>query len=406
VDDRDALRLSADAMARNVMQSFQKAMDWRIQTWLHSLCRILVQKEQEMKKGGASADEIKSLMHTEHAVLISTLRAVSGEISVTAASTSFQVLPQRVQKDPENSTESDQNQEPLPKRPRTDPGADDVQCESSSGSTSVMEEELDYQYAVIHRLIFHCLLHLQTPAGYSEISLDVPGTMEGTFLSSDHPVVDYRLRSVVVNLDTNILAAMVERSSRTIVRSSIEAALAQVQNDRAGQPEEQAQSSSTLVSETKVALVAAKEETPPTLVSPAAATTPPRRNASSPPAFITPRGLFNEEVDNKATRLPSASSVLLPIPDDLDDKAPRDPVPRRISPQPSSPELIAGAGELTGSAPPVTPGFRTPPRPAPGGKRLPLISPPVNEGQYHDVPENGPSLPLLVEAACRAMEDN
>ena len=37
VDDRDALRLSSEAMARNIMQSYEKAIHWRIQSWIDSL---------------------------------------------------------------------------------------------------------------------------------------------------------------------------------------------------------------------------------------------------------------------------------------------------------------------------------------------------------------------------------
>ena len=44
VEDRDALRLSAEAMARNLMQSYQKALQWRIQAWIDSLSTLLVRK--------------------------------------------------------------------------------------------------------------------------------------------------------------------------------------------------------------------------------------------------------------------------------------------------------------------------------------------------------------------------
>jgi hypothetical protein len=58
VDDRDALRLSAEAMARNMMQSYQKAMQWRIQqSWVDQLSRVLLSKESLLQEQNASEEE-------------------------------------------------------------------------------------------------------------------------------------------------------------------------------------------------------------------------------------------------------------------------------------------------------------------------------------------------------------
>jgi len=353
VDDRDALRLSADAMARNVLQSIQKAVDWRLQAWIQSLSNVLIQKEQEMVQNGASENNLKTLLNTHEAHLIVVLREVAERIKVTGAGTSFRVLPQRI--------ENEEAKEPAAKKQRT------------AGEPSQFEEE-EYQYKVSHALVFECVVNLQTPAGFSEITLQLPGTMEGTFLSNH---ADFgELRSVNIQIDTDILAAMVEKSCRTIVRSSVESAMEQSTTET--YKEQDATAATT---------------------SPADMTTPPTRKVSSGmtpeavmAAIVTPRKLFTDLPTNSSNDH-SPKSVLFPIPDDLDGGSSD---PRRISPQPiKSPEL---SGNM-----PFTP--RTPTKK--NGTGPCLISPPPNEAQdYHEVGGNGPSLPMLVEVACRAMRAN
>mmetsp|Transcript_124919 Transcript_124919/g.349889 ORF Transcript_124919/g.349889 Transcript_124919/m.349889 type:complete len:537 (+) Transcript_124919:53-1663(+) len=210
VDDPDALRLSSEAMARNIMQSYEKAIQWRIQSWVDSLSSILVDKEKELKAQGIATEEnIHSLCESSEAMLIVRLREIGKEIKVIEACNVFNVLPQRV------PLSQDGEEEPPVKRQRT---FDEEQPEDSG------LEETEYEYTVTHLLSFDCDLNIHAPAvGHASINLQVPGTMKGTFLSFE----DGRehLADVVIDLNTDILASMIEKSSRLVVRSTVEALL-------------------------------------------------------------------------------------------------------------------------------------------------------------------------------------
>jgi hypothetical protein len=358
VDDRDALRLSADAMARNVLQSFQKALDWRIQAWIDSASATLVKKEREMVSSGASEHEIRGLLETGEAKLIITLRAIADQILVTGVDTSFRVLSQRVESDC-TSSETTASEEPVQKKRRI-----------ATKDPSDLEEG-EYNYGVTHSLMFEVVVHLQTPAGYSEINLQVPGSMDGTFLSSEPGAEE--LKAVLVELDTNILSAMVEKACRTIVRTSFEAAMKPAEVEPM---EEEA------------------EETAAT-TSPENMMSPPRQRTSEATAeaihatMITPSSLFSDTLITSAD-FSANKRVLLPIPDDLDKYTTR---PRQISPQPQCPDF-------NGSVPFM-------PRKNTGFAGASLVSPAPNNETAEYVEgisvDKGPSLPMLVEVACRAM---
>jgi hypothetical protein len=364
VDDRDALRLSADAMARNVLQSFQKAIDWRIQAWIDSLSAKLVQKEQEMIQAGATQDDVRTLLETSPAKLIVMLQAVRENIHVTGAGTTFRVLSQRVEND-----DSTTQQPSLKRRRLAEEHPKDLQ-------------EGEYQYSVTHSLVLEAVVNLQTPAGYSEITLQVPGTMDGTFLSIA-PALE-ELKSVVVELDTNILTAMVEKSCRLVVRASMEAAMERNES----QPAEEEAGGETQVRTT----------TTTTEMDAMSLMTPPTRQITSDitaelvrASIVTPRNLFDGDASNENTTFSRNKRVLLPIPDDFEKSL----LPRRISPQPHS------SPDFTGSIP------FTPRKELPGCGGPSLISPPLKSeaSDYLDnnTMDKGPSLPMLVEVACRAM---
>jgi hypothetical protein len=245
---------------------------------------------------------------------------------------------------------------------------------------------------VVHRLQFSCEVQLQTPAGFSEITISVPGTIEGTFQSSE---VDStaELKSVTINLDTKILASMVEKSCRTIVRSSVEKAMTQpeeIEDSEEGEVLEE----STL---TPAANSYSAREESFTLLS------PPGNSNMDSAVFVTPRNVF---ASDDSMRTPSPK-VLLPIPDDFDDTTDK---PRRISPQPSSHGFMSSS-DMSPFAPRTAMKRSSPTLSEDGGtttnvkRRLPLISPLASHDarKFHEVPENGPSLPMLVEVACRAM---
>lgn len=358
VDDADALRLNADAMALNVLQSFQKALEWRIQTWMQALSKSVWEKEKEVLRKGADNEELKALLYTKEACLIVALQQVEKNLRVTGSGTHFRVLEELTEDSPS-------------KRRR---------LESVS---SLMEDMGDYNYTVTHSLVMECVINLETPAGYAEITLHVPGTMEGTFLSGEPGMEE--MKSVVINLDTNILSAMIEKGCRTVVRASVESWIEAVNEGASPTTPTAFDQKTDQPGDARTSSVSDEDEASPTLLSPAPRpfTTGSDSEDNIAAAVVTPaaRELF------PASKSKVDPSVMMPIPDDFDEKASSLP-PRRISPQPGS--LFATTTKSTPQAPKRN-------------RKGAIISPPPSHVNYHEVPENGPSLPMLVEAACHVM---
>lgn len=213
VDDQDAMRLSSEAMARNIIESFQKAIDWRIQSWVGSLSRVLVIKELELKKSTTNKGNTKAtqqllqqeLYFSNEALLVKTLREIEGKVQVLEATTAFKVLNKVSQVDETGSA--------LKKRRTGDQ-------EDRAGL-----EEGEYVYDVIHVLEMQCSLNISTPAGNIQIDLNVPGKIKGTFFSSEDDDSDVKLTDVTIHINTDMMASMIEKSSRIAVRTSSEAML-------------------------------------------------------------------------------------------------------------------------------------------------------------------------------------
>lgn len=303
-----------------------------------------------MQKAGASEEEIKCLLESSEARLIVQLREVGGTIKVAATGTSFQILTHAVAKEDSHA------EEPAYKKLRIQEGSD-------------LEDE-GTLYEVAYPLMMDCLFCLQTPAGTSEMILHVPGTMKGTFFTSE--TGSEELRSVVVDIDTEMLAAMVEKGCRAVIRAVVESLTCNHGDEEEPDEHEEAHTAAEV------------DFTTPSPTNHHPMVTPNEVRA----ALVTPRALFSGQ-SHDYDGMASPQPVLMPIPDDFDDKR----APRRISPQPhvTSDDYAAFT--------PRTP-HRISRRPSP-----PLISPALNEASYHDVAENGPSLPMLVEVACRAFQD-
>jgi hypothetical protein len=205
VDDKDVTRLSADAMARNIMQSFQTAMKWRIESWVDSLSTVLVNREQQLQSGalspGSEKAVVDALYYSNEALLVAALRQIASKIQVLETTTEFKVL-HKVTNAPSTTS----------KRQR-------LVTEETIGL-----EEGEYVYDILHVLEMQCALTVSTPAGNVNIDLNVPGTIKGTFLSSEDNYNE-ELTDVNVNVNTTMLATMIERSSRIAVRCSAEALL-------------------------------------------------------------------------------------------------------------------------------------------------------------------------------------
>jgi hypothetical protein len=193
VEDRDALRLSSEAMARNILRTFEKSIHWRRKCWIEMLTRSLVFKESEMRKAGCSEKDSKCLINSPEAIVITSLD--KGKIEVLSARTSFRILPQRWNKE-EGKPES------FPRKRRKIVNYDNPKGE----------------YSIAHTLSFQAVLNISSPAGYSQVTVEAPGVMEGKFIaaSDGNPT----LVGVAVEIDTRVLAAMIEKSSRIILRVS------------------------------------------------------------------------------------------------------------------------------------------------------------------------------------------
>lgn len=359
VDDRDALRLSSDAMARNLHQTFQKALDWRTDVWVDSLSKTLVKMEKEMIQNGSAIDDTKALLQSGQARLLLALRDVRDKVTVATLTTRFRVLPVRMDDTVKES--------PPQKRRRMDFELADIR------------EAEDYCYSVKHSLLLECHVEIESPAGNSEIVLEVPGYIEGTFLcgSSGSEV----LKTVVVDLHTLMLASMIDKAAKKIIRSSVECVLQNMPS-----------SDVLFASIIKNATISIDHEN----TGSSKAITPRRRPFTSLEedtgfaAIVTPRasmsGMHREGMRD--------NSLILPIPDDFTDSS-KDK-PRRISPQPGSPSMDKINSYYLLQTPLES-----------ELKSLPLISPPPCDSmEYMDYSGNGPSLPVLVEVACRAMRAN
>jgi hypothetical protein len=305
VEDVDALRLSSEAMARNIMQSYEKAIQWRIQSWIDCLSRILVRKEQELKQQGlATGDNIKILRESSEAMLIVRLREIRHGIKVIDACNHFNVLPQKVQYSQD---------EPPHKRRRL--------------SEDLAEGE--YEYTVSHALTLEVDLNLQAPAvGNAAIDLKVPGTMNGTFVSFE----DGRghITDVVIDINTDILASMIEKSSRIVVRSTLEMLLKGEQ----AEPQKEEPQKASLADEAHEDLPLETEEDLPAEHDPSPVgdntfpSSTPQRTLSvdrvSDFVFVTPRNLdFSTSTSSEESDSEDHPLVILSIPNDFSADQPK-----------------------------------------------------------------------------------
>lgn len=204
VDDQDAMRLSSEAMARNVIESFQKAIDWRIQSWVESLSKVLVIKEMELNDKDNKALQ-QDLCYSNEALLVAALREIKGKVQALEATTAFKVL--------NKVSHVDETGSALKKR----------RMGEQEDRTGL--EEGEYVYDVIHILEMQCSLNISSPAGNVHIDLNVPGKIKGTFLSAEDDSAEDKLTDVAIHLNTDMMASMIEKSSRIAVRVSTEALL-------------------------------------------------------------------------------------------------------------------------------------------------------------------------------------
>mmetsp|Transcript_4312 Transcript_4312/g.6400 ORF Transcript_4312/g.6400 Transcript_4312/m.6400 type:complete len:411 (+) Transcript_4312:146-1378(+) len=175
IKSRNGIRLNSEAMALNLLKSFQQALDWRREIWIGSLQHSLAGKEL------AAGNRWRELMGSPEARVLKTLLEMSSP-HVVEARTSFKVSKHRWQASG------------LKKVPHiTDP--------------------------VAHVLSFQCVMALITPAGYSQVTLEAPGIIEGTWDANG------ALKRVHLQLDTQVLSKIMEQACRFLVRASAESFL-------------------------------------------------------------------------------------------------------------------------------------------------------------------------------------
>ncbi|KAL3933457.1 MAG: hypothetical protein SGBAC_010388 [Bacillariaceae sp.] len=389
IDDKDALRLSSEAMGRNILQSYKKALDWRLKSWKHSLSRILAQKERDLATNAHSEeDKMQALLTSGEANLLLALKAMehNNNLRVIDATTSFKVLPQRLNN---NNTNHNNNNN----------------TNSSEQQQETSLEETEYEYQVAHAMTLEGILNIHTPAGYCKIELEVPGSMTGTFLSPSDTSATEELTDVCIDVNTDILAAMIEKSSRTVMRAAAEALL-----KGEGEPEEQQEKSKEEVTTTADAKTVVtspqgtkmeeeikKEEQVETPQTTTTTTTPhPTTAATTTSTTTTPKRKFSEErmsrmvVITPARNAASSPSsfgdsdcedhkpVLLSLPDSFGtSESSKAPSLRMLTPKPSRKKQKKASALLPTV---VTPHKTQRPEAITNGA--------------------GPTLPMLVELAC------
>lgn len=337
----DELRSAADAMARNVLHSFHSAVQWRIQQWISSLSQVLVIKEKELLKKDVSEAKLRELLDTPEACLLLCLRKAASEIKVINTSTTFRVLSQRINHNQGGAP-------PLKKRKIEVPDS--------------LQTETEYKYTVAHVLSFESVMILNTPAGYSEVTIEAPGVIKGNFLSSD--TGEDILTDVSVMVETNVLAAAIERSSRIVARASTHA-IVMPPDEQEEAPQEE-------------------EEEEPQELAPSPTQDKQTSFFDDPAAIVTPC--------KTPPVLTSTEDAYVPFPKNVDSEV----GVRMVSPQPRSPEEDESF-------------TFTPRTPSPSHKvSVPnLVSPPPTNNQERLFLQHkwkSPSLPALVQVACAAMD--
>ena len=355
VDDRNALRLSAEAMARNILQSFARAVQWRADSWVHALTRSLLNKESILLQKGASQDEVKALLNSSEATVIAAVRKAVSDIAPTEVTTSFKILPHGVVKEEPTAGAPPPKKRKLSKHSR-DGGA---------------------KYTVQHGMMFKADLGLMTPLGYAQIAVEAPGIIEGSFarLSPN----DQQLTGVTFDINTEIVSAMIEKSSRIIVRAAAQELIPPVEP-------------------VSLPMTAPTEET---LQTPQPTKTVEVTSTQSKLAVISPRNSSptNDESENEPELM--NASTCIPMPKNFSAKDYVRSALRMVSPQPRSPEQSGAPIVFSPQSP--TPLARKNMGPS-------LVSPPPSKGDYGNSPQylkfdsTGPKLPALVEAACQAMQ--
>ena len=208
----DGTREATEALARNVMQAFSVALEWRYSAWACTLDKMLGLKQDLMasysERPATSTEERESdseeddYQYTEATAMEALAYAIS-EVSVMDVKTSFRVLyPQDA-----SLTKPD----PLSKKRKV--------SHSGGGKGDAYDVECS--------LVFEAALTVLTGSDEQEqvVVLQAPGTISGTFVDLAGKHGDEVLTNVAIRLDTDAFAMCMEKHSRILVRYAAETAL-------------------------------------------------------------------------------------------------------------------------------------------------------------------------------------
>jgi len=349
VDDRDAMRLSAEAMARNMLQSFHTAVQWRIDTWVSELAESLVLQERDLLAQGASQDDLRELLSSSEALVLASLKHRASKFDVLDARTSYRVRPQRMEKDSRISSPA---------------------CTAPPAKKRKLETDSDKVYSVSHALSFQTVLNLSTSAGFTEVTLEAPGIIEGTFTITK--AGEETLTGVSVQIDTRVLARMMEKSSRIVVRTATHSCL-------------EAKAYAPAMVETEAIPECLYTTQLDLSAAPSTDADEPSQTGVVTPRYPSPKPTSYGDSDPESMD----KFTYFPLPDDLEQTVGETKAfLRMVSPQPRSQEQSFAH-------------FRTPT----SSKILvpSLVSPQPFTETLPKMDTSGPSLPALVEAACNAM---
>jgi hypothetical protein len=454
IEDIDATRLSADAMARNMGQSFQRAIDWRIRNWIATLCRQLHHYETTLV---SSHNHHLSRQHcwdllrsTDEAHLIQCLQTLlrrnsssssscdsnyhhhhhQNPIMVLKATNCFRLLHEQV------TVASDSDDESMFQQTSKRRRADSSHCHNDSMSINTTTTTTT---TITHRLLFHCQIVLKTPVGNAEVSMEVPGTIQASLLGhlpiSRLLFDEKKLHSIVLNIDTNILAAMLENAARKVVRSTLTLLLKPTQEIKSPNATFKSKDVSHLSPQFPLSSVLATSNEYQSHSSQAKDSDENCFTSCSVLPFVSPDATMQQtEIHKELDR--STKTGILPIPDDFCNDS---DYTHRFSHQPRRMSLYAESSDssshdsrrrLNNSGS----NHQVPPPPPPCTLFTPeedccdhqppswstqivssvLVSPPPGRHSYADHSPStskrnfntAPSLPVLVAVACRAISND
>lgn len=247
------VKQAAEALARNVLCSFEMALEWRARAWMNSLADVLQQRLARLKisqvndTNNANNDENtkkesnfdsknseESILASREAKVIMFIAQSFSNIFVRNVTTSFRVLSTDTRpKAPLNSRPSLLSPRPMKKRkvvlyPNED-------CETDKNKS--VKFSLDYahetkneqSYDIARNIFFETVLDVSTDqnrSSFKSLKIHAQGKIQGSFVIPKIAEEGEEILSKVsLELDTDSIAKAFEKFSRALVREVTEASM-------------------------------------------------------------------------------------------------------------------------------------------------------------------------------------